>query len=204
MKVVIVIIFFNFSINTSCGATIELCCGAAVDLRRRLLRRAAIGDEAPQLERFYTVPKFCSTLIAICRVFEATFSRLWEHFYFSKFLRAQFLKLVFTKLFLFFIHSNLNVENFRNQTTLVTGSFLWSALFWNCFLCWDRRNGDVMATLDAALLCSSRAGSNPDWFKEFIMRLSQFTLLQSFTNHSVSHQFVRLLPSNIYLWHPLR
>ena len=35
-----------------------------------------------------------------------------------------------------------------------------SAFLWNCFLCWDRWNGDVTPTLDAALLCSSRAGSD--------------------------------------------
>ena len=31
-------------------------------------------------------------------------------------------------------------------------------LFWNCFLCRDRWNGDVTPTFDAALLSSSRAG----------------------------------------------
>ena len=36
--------------------------------------------------------------------------------------------------------------------------FLWSALLRNCFLCWDGWKVDVMPTLDAALLCSSRAG----------------------------------------------
>ena len=35
-----------------------------------------------------------------------------------------------------------------------------SALLQNCFLCWDRGNGKVPPTLDAALLCSSRAGSD--------------------------------------------
>ena len=30
----------------------------------------------------------------------------------------------------------------------------------NCFLCWDHWNSDVMPTLDAGLLCSSRAGSD--------------------------------------------
>ena len=40
-------------------------------------------------------------------------------------------------------------------------SFLLSAFLGNCFLCWDRWNGDVMPTLDAALLCSSRAGLDP-------------------------------------------
>ena len=34
-----------------------------------------------------------------------------------------------------------------------------SDLLWNCFLCWDRGNCDVPPTLDAALLCSSRADS---------------------------------------------
>ena len=33
-----------------------------------------------------------------------------------------------------------------------------SASLWNCFLCWDRGNGDLPPTLDAALLCISRAG----------------------------------------------
>ena len=38
--------------------------------------------------------------------------------------------------------------------------FLLSAFLRNCFLCWDRWNGDVTPTLDAALLCCSRAGSD--------------------------------------------
>ena len=33
-------------------------------------------------------------------------------------------------------------------------------LLWNCFLCLDCWNGDVTPTLDEALLCSSRAGSD--------------------------------------------
>ena len=35
-----------------------------------------------------------------------------------------------------------------------------SALLQNCFLCLDRWNGDVTPTLYAALLFSSRAGSD--------------------------------------------
>ena len=42
---------------------------------------------------------------------------------------------------------------------VVRGGFL-SALRWNCFLCWDCESGDMPSTLDAALLCSSRAGSD--------------------------------------------
>ena len=38
--------------------------------------------------------------------------------------------------------------------------YLLSAFLRNWFLCWDRWNGDVMPTLDAAPLCSSRAGSD--------------------------------------------
>ena len=34
------------------------------------------------------------------------------------------------------------------------------AFLQNCFLCWDRWNGDVTPTLDMALLCSSRAGTD--------------------------------------------
>ena len=34
--------------------------------------------------------------------------------------------------------------------------FFLSALLQNCFLCWNRQNGDVTPTLDAAMLCSSR------------------------------------------------
>ena len=37
---------------------------------------------------------------------------------------------------------------------------LLSAFLRNCFLCWDHWNGDVMPTLDAALLGSSRVGSD--------------------------------------------
>ena len=48
--------------------------------------------------------------------------------------------------------------------------FLLSAFLQNCFLCWDRWNNDVTPTLDATLLCSSRAGSDLvvslDWFEE--------------------------------------
>ena len=46
--------------------------------------------------------------------------------------------------------------------------FFLTAFLQNCFLCWDRWNGDMTLTLDAALLCSSRAGSevvSPDWFE---------------------------------------
>ena len=35
-----------------------------------------------------------------------------------------------------------------------------SAFLWNCFLCWDHGNGDMPPTLDMALLCSSKAGSD--------------------------------------------
>ena len=35
-----------------------------------------------------------------------------------------------------------------------------SALLWNCFLCWDRGNGAVPPTLNAARWCSFRAGSD--------------------------------------------
>ena len=38
--------------------------------------------------------------------------------------------------------------------------FLLSPFLQNCFLWWDLRNGDMTPTLDAALLCSSRAGSD--------------------------------------------
>ena len=38
--------------------------------------------------------------------------------------------------------------------------FFLSALLRDCSLCWDRWNGTVMPTLDAALLCSSREGSD--------------------------------------------
>ena len=38
--------------------------------------------------------------------------------------------------------------------------FFISALLRNCFPCWHHWNGDMMPTLDAALLCSSRVGSD--------------------------------------------
>ena len=38
--------------------------------------------------------------------------------------------------------------------------FQLSTFLRNFFLCWDRWNGDVTPTLDAALLCSSRAGAD--------------------------------------------
>ena len=56
-------------------------------------------------------------------------------------------------------------SNLGYQLALFLSSFLR-----NSFLCWDRWNGDVTPTLDAALLCSSRAGSDlgrgADWFEE--------------------------------------
>ena len=45
----------------------------------------------------------------------------------------------------------------NGQLRIGTHLFL-SAYLRNCFLCWDRWNRDVMPTLDAAMLCSSRAG----------------------------------------------
>ena len=46
-----------------------------------------------------------------------------------------------------------------------------SAILRNCILCRDRWYSDVTPKLDAALLCSSRAGADwvvsPDWFEEF-------------------------------------
>ena len=39
-------------------------------------------------------------------------------------------------------------------------NFLLSTFLWNCFLCWDRWNGDLPPTLDTALLCISRAGTD--------------------------------------------
>ena len=38
--------------------------------------------------------------------------------------------------------------------------FLLSAFLLNCFLCWDRWNGDMTSSLDAAMLCSSKAGTD--------------------------------------------
>ena len=35
-----------------------------------------------------------------------------------------------------------------------------SVLLQNCFMCRDQCNGDMRPTLDVALLCSSRAGSD--------------------------------------------
>ena len=42
----------------------------------------------------------------------------------------------------------------------VAGMVFFSAFLQNCFLCWNHLNGDVMPTLDMALLCSSREGSD--------------------------------------------
>ena len=53
------------------------------------------------------------------------------------------------------------MEIFMKQIeTRVYIFFLGSALLQNCFTCWARWNGDVMPTLDAALLSSSRAGAD--------------------------------------------
>ena len=51
------------------------------------------------------------------------------------------------------------IINFDCQINIYS-VFLWSAFLQNYFLCWDCWNGDMMPTLDAALLCSSRAGSD--------------------------------------------
>ena len=48
------------------------------------------------------------------------------------------------------------------MNNLITNLNFLSAFFRNCFLCWDRWNGDLMPTLKAALLCSSRAGYDLD------------------------------------------
>ena len=47
-----------------------------------------------------------------------------------------------------------------SQFIIIIIFFLLSIFLQNCFLCRDCWNGDVMPTLDAALLCSSRAGSD--------------------------------------------
>ena len=52
------------------------------------------------------------------------------------------------------------IYNFNLYWKMGTIYIFLSALVWNCFLCWDWWNSDTTATLDAALLCSSRAGSN--------------------------------------------
>ena len=49
--------------------------------------------------------------------------------------------------------------------TLEVRVLLLSAFLQNCFLCWDSWNDDVPPTLDAALLCSSRAGFDMGLFK---------------------------------------
>ena len=41
-----------------------------------------------------------------------------------------------------------------------------STLFWDCSLCWDRWNGTVKPTLDAALLSSYRAGADLGWMSD--------------------------------------
>ena len=43
--------------------------------------------------------------------------------------------------------------------SICQGFFL-SAFLRNCLLCWHHSDSDMMPTLDAALLCSSRAGSD--------------------------------------------
>ena len=46
----------------------------------------------------------------------------------------------------------------------------------NCFLCWDHWNDDVTTSLDAALLCSSRAGS-------FLACVSGLTMRELLVKH---------------------
>ena len=49
-------------------------------------------------------------------------------------------------------------QTHRNTKQNSNFYIFFSSLLRNCFLCWDRWNGEV--TFDAALLCSSRAGSD--------------------------------------------
>ena len=64
-----------------------------------------------------------------------------------------FFIILYSAIFLF-----LRVSPFDSLDWGLT--FLLSAFLRNCFLCWDCWNGDVMPTLDVALLYSSRAGSD--------------------------------------------
>ena len=50
---------------------------------------------------------------------------------------------------IFFLRGSINTFEHREDLFLMIR-------LQNCFLCWDRWNGDVRPTLDAALLCSSR------------------------------------------------
>ena len=61
----------------------------------------------------------------------------------------------------------------KRRCPLCNFTFFLSALLRSCFLCWDRWNGEVTPTNDAALLCSSRVGfdlgreSGLDWRVQF-------------------------------------
>ena len=55
------------------------------------------------------------------------------------------------------------------------GFFLLSACLWNFFLCRDRLSSDVPPTLGAALLCSSRVGSDPGLYPDLVLRYKRIS-----------------------------
>ena len=69
--------------------------------------------------------------------------------------------------------------NFCNQNWPLnfTTQFFLSALLQNCFLCWGHGNGDVPPRLGAALLCSSRAGSDLGLESGLVEKLCLFGFL---------------------------
>ena len=64
----------------------------------------------------------------------------------------------YLSIFLFFYFSFL-ISFFLSLILSFCLTFL-SVFLPNSFLCWDHWNGDMMTMIDAALLCSSRAGSD--------------------------------------------
>ena len=74
-------------------------------------------------------------------------------------------------------------KSFYNLIITLSGLFL-SALLRNCFLCWDHGNGDVPPTFGAALLCSSRAGSDLGLESGLVEELFEFdTSSNPFSHH---------------------
>ena len=69
----------------------------------------------------------------------------------------------------------IGIDEFVSEIYYLKVNFLLSTLLQNCFLYWDRGNGGVPPLLDAALLCSSKEGSDLGletyWLRSFVNRI---------------------------------
>ena len=72
-------------------------------------------------------------------------------------LKVEFFQVVL-QLQLIYIKELLTWDMLRILTCPYFNLLFLSAFLRNCFLCWDRWNGDMIPTLNVALLCRSRVG----------------------------------------------